>query len=368
MARVASASSLAAVLAVALLALPCSAQTAPRASAPPSYPWLIEPIDAIYGHLTEGAFQEPFGVCFEAKARELYVADSRHGLIGIFDAERTPLFSFGGPGVLLEPSAVLAESDGSIFVLDAPRSELRAFNYRGEPRASLRFERAAPAPVAKPGRRSAPQSAPAGEPAGSRPAAASSGPLRIGAFAHDAAGRWYVADAETRRVLVYDKERRYLRDLAPSPRSKSFALVTDIAVSPQGLVAVIDMQGAPAITVYDAEGVLLAAFGERDVGLKDFTAPSAVAFDERGFLYGVDLLRHDVKVFTVKGEFVEHFGGWSTPETRGRGPGELLYPVDIAIDPQGPIYVAERYGGRVQAFGRRLRPAAASAPASTANR
>ncbi len=89
---------------------------------------------------------------------------------------------------------------------------------------------------------------------------------------------------------------------------------------------------------------------------KNGTAPSAVAWDEKGFLYGLDLLRHDVKVFTAKGEFVYHFGGWSTPETRGRAPGEMLYPMDLCVDPEGPIYVAERFGGRVQAFTRKLKP------------
>ena len=89
----------------------------------------------------------------------------------------------------------------------------------------------------------------------------------------------------------------------------------------------------------------------------DFTAAAAVAFDEQGFLYAVDLLKHDVKVFTVHGEFVARFGGWFSPETRGRSPGELLYPTDIAVDPAGPIYVAERYGQRVQVFQREPLPA-----------
>lgn len=326
---------------------------------PPSFPWTTEPLDAVYGHLTEGGFQEPVGVFFESKARELYVADSRNGLIGIFDDGRIPVFAFGGAAQLIEPRAVFATQDGAIYVLDARQSELRAFTYRGEPKPSLRFARP-PRPEKKP------KSAKADQPAtrDGKPGAADAKDekaldpvLRIGAFARDSKGRWIVGDLDDGRVLVYDAELRFELELEPSARAKRFQSPVDIAVSPAGLVAVADMQATPAIHVYGADGKLLAAFGDRDIGLMNFTAPIAVVFDEREFLYCVDLLRHDVKVFTAKGEFVHHFGGWFTPETRGKAPGEMLYPTDIAIDPEGPIYVAERFGQRVQAFDRKPKDA-----------
>ncbi|MBK7876249.1 MAG: hypothetical protein IPJ77_10910 [Planctomycetes bacterium] len=357
-----------------------SSSTAPRVL-PPTYPWETEPLDAIYGHLAEGAFQEPIGVFFEPKARELYVADSRNGLIGIFDEGRIPVFTFGGPSKLVEPRAVVATAEGNLYVLDAQQSELHAFNYRGEPQTPLRFVRpprdvkppkttgafplkpVAQDPKAPPrtGRVTTPAKPEEPKPVGAY--------LRIGAFSRDAGGRWYVGDLDEGRVIVYDKELRFLRELEASKRAVSFHTPVDIAVSSTGLVAVADMQGTPALHVYDADGRLLSAFGERDIGLMNFTAPAAVAWDEQGFLYALDLLRHDVKVFTAKGEFVHHFGGWSTPETRGRAPGELLYPADIAIDPKGPIYIAERFGQRVQAFVRKPKPEPekrAGAPAAAA--
>ncbi len=346
---------------------PPSAPRSPASAAgprvPPVFPWEIEPLDAIYGHLSEGAFQEPTGVCFEAHARELYVADSRNGLIGIFDDGRIPLFAFGGASKLVEPHTVLATEDGTIYVLDALQSELHVFDYRGETRAPLRFQRPPRAVQAARAESKGAAKAPANKkPVETKPASAL---LRIGAFARDAQGRWYVGDLDEGRVLVYDRELAFVRELEPSARAGEFRTLVDIALSPTGLVAVADMQGAPAIHVYDEQGRLLAAFGERDIGLKDFTAPIALAFDEQGFLYALDLLRHDVKVFSASGDFVYHFGGWFAPETRGHAPGELLYPADIAIDPQGTIYIAERYGQRVQAFTRKPKPAPAQrAPAA----
>lgn len=317
-------------LAVAAL---CALQAPAPKPAEPTYPWELQPLDAIYGHLSEGRFQEPVGVFFEPGAHELYVADSKNGLIGIFNQERTPLFAFGGPALLVEPHALQVLPDGTIFVLDALQTELRCFNYRGEIRAPLSFARPGAGPD-------------------------SSEPVHLKAFVRAPDGRWFVADQEKQgdHLLLFDRERKFVRELAPSKKAGEYHAISDLALSPSGKLAVVDQQGTPAIHVYDARGELLAAFGVRDVGLKDFTAPIAIGFDEQEFLYAVDLLKHDVKIFTVKGEYLERFGGWNTPETRGRAPGEMLYPTDIAIAPGGDVYVSERFGGRVQVFTRKPKP------------
>lgn len=312
----------------------CALQVPAQTPAVPTYPWEIQPLDAIYGHLSEGRFQEPVGVFFEPGARELYVADSKNGLIGIFNPERTPLFAFGGPALLVEPRALQVLPDGTIFVLDALQTELRCFNYRGELRAPLAF--------ARPGSE-----------------AAASEPVHLKSFVRAPDGRWFVADQQKDgdHLLLFDRERRFVREFEASKKAGQYHSISDLALSVSGKLAVIDQQGAPAIHVYDARGGLIAAFGVRDVGLKDFTAPIAIAFDEQEYLFAVDLLKHDVKIFDVKGEYLERFGGWNAPETRGRAPGEMLYPTDIAIAPDGgEIYVSERFGGRVQVFTRKLKP------------
>lgn len=315
------------LLATVLLAQAASRQEKP---APEPYPWELRARDALYGYLSEGLFREPIGVFFEPAARELYVADSKNSRVGIFDAEGTPVFSFGGSAVLLEPKSVLADADGTIYVLDAGRTELLRFNYRGEAEAPLRF----PCPVEG-------DEAPR--------------PLAISAAAIDSKGRWVIADRDQNRVRFYTRELVFDGELTPPPDHESFDLVADLAVSPDGLIAVCDQRGVPAIHVYGPDGKRLAAFGQHDIGLDNFTAPIAVTFDERGYLYAVDLLRHDVKIFTPEGRFVSRFGGWFSPQTRGHAPGELLYPTDIAVEPGGAVFVAERFGQRVQVFAREPR-------------
>lgn len=308
-------------------------------TAPPTYPFTIEPRDALWGHLDEGRFREPMGVYFEPIARELYVADSKNGRIGIFDHEGTPLFTFGGSALLIEPKAVLASRDGTIFVLDSARADVREFSYRGELKHVLAFPRP-----------STPMSS--NEPSSSK-SVESAGAVVVGSFTRDSAGRWYVIDRELLRVFVYTPERVFLREIPPPAGRTEFVAPSDVAVSPKGLVAVSDQRGAPALHVYDAENRLVGAFGGRDIGLSDFTSAVGVAFDEHEYLFAVDMLRHDVKVFTADGRFMAHFGGWFAPETRGRAPGELLYPVDIEVAAEGPIFIAERFGQRVQIFDRK---------------
>ena len=309
-------------------------QSVPQATPGPprenpwEYPWEIVPEDALWGHLDAGDFREPVGLFYEPSAGELFVADSKNARIGIFDRQGTPLFSFGGAAVLVEPRVVLADQDGTIYVSDTGLSELRRFNYRGEGRGSLVFQM---------------PSAQGGSPR----------PVSLAAVARERSGRWVVGDRTENRAFVFEADGRLVRELPPPIGKQAFQAISDIAVSAEGMVAISDPQGEPVIHVYDASGTMLYAFGKRDIGLDNFTSAAALAFDERGFLYAVDLLKHDVKVFTPAGRMVARFGGWFSPQTRGRAPGELLYPADIAVAPDGPIWVAERFGQRVQLFARR---------------
>ena len=318
-------------IALALLALgaapPVAAQNVRRP--PPdttvTYPYEIYPVDAIRGHLMEGEFREPTDVFFDAAARELYAVDSKNATIGIFNEEGVPLFAFGGVTRLMDPKLVKVTAQGTIYVLDSDPTTIKAFNYRGEPLEPVWF------------------SSPEGD-------------VRVGAFTVDAAGNWYVADAERPRLLVYDAEGALLVSIPREDGVGEFVHITGVAVSAEGLIAVIDYKGTP-VQIFDRVGHFVSGFGERDIGLQDFTAPVAVTFDEQGYLYVVDMLRHDVKIFDVKGVFQGMFGGWASPETAGRGPGEMLYPRGVAVAPGGAIYVAERFGNRVQIFGRRPKSA-----------
>ncbi|MCB9897961.1 MAG: NHL repeat-containing protein [Planctomycetes bacterium] len=309
-----------------LLAAEAPGQRAPPPDDAVTYPWQVLPEDAVRGHLLEGAFREPSGVWFDARAHELFVADTKNGLIGIFDPTGRPVFTFGG-GELEEPRSVATLTDGSILVLDAEQDALKRFDYRGQPTGRVAFVYPERDGVA-------------------------GGRVRIGAFTVDPQGRYWVGDLDRPQLLAYSSDLELLHVVRPRRGGASFEVITGIAVSPGGLVAVTDFKATP-VQVFDAEGRFLRGFGHRDIGLDGFVAPSGVAFDESGYLYAVDMLRHDVKVFDTAGVLQHHFGGWFANGSGGRAPGEMLYPSSVAVAPGGMIYVAERFGNRVQLFVRR---------------
>jgi len=54
---------------------------------------------------------------------------------------------------------------------------------------------------------------------------------------------------------------------------------------------------------------------------------------------------HRVQKFTPEGEFVAKFGSYGTDA------GQLNYPSDVAVDPNGDVYVCDWGNDRVQIFG-----------------
>ena len=74
--------------------------------------------------------------------------------------------------------------------------------------------------------------------------------------------------------------------------------------------------------------------------------PCGVAIDchSNNVLYVSEWENHRITVFTQDGDFIRCFG------TKGTGPGGFDCPVDIAIDKDGKMYVADFGNNRIQIF------------------
>ncbi len=91
-----------------------------------------------------------------------------------------------------------------------------------------------------------------------------------------------------------------------------------------------------------------------------FNMPSDAAVGRDGRLYILDGVNHRVVVCDVEGGFQFQFG------SQGDGPGQLAYPLGIATDPNGNVYVADSGNHRFQMFAPDGRPLeAVGLPAST---
>lgn len=114
-----------------------------------------------------------------------------------------------------------------------------------------------------------------------------------------------------------------------------------IDISPlTGEMVVIDK--AAQVQVFDAAGKLSRFWRmpEWEMG-----KPTGVTVDAEGFIWVADTHYHRVIRFRPSGEESLRIGEY------GQGPGQFIYPTDIAILPQGEVMISE-YGGndRVQVF------------------
>lgn len=158
-------------------------------------------------------------------------------------------------------------------------------------------------------------------------------------------GRVYVGDTARRAVVVFDiTEKRSFMIGEDEPGALSLPLGLD--VDRQGNLYVTDGSTKQA-TVYDRDGKFLRAMG----GPAWFHRPAGLAVDADGRrLYVVDIggvgtEEHRVRVFDAQtGKHLFDFG------KRGTGPGEFNLPRDVAIAPDGTVYVVDGGNFRVQMF------------------
>jgi DNA-binding beta-propeller fold protein YncE len=288
------------------LAAAGSAQESP---APPKF--YIRPTAWIFEHLYEGEFVEPTSATFDAKAQELWVADTKNSLVGVFTPEGIPLFSFSS-NELKEPLKIAVDGTGRVYVIDIDRSKIKVFSYRGQYLG----------PVAIPGAPAKPS---------------------WGAIAIDGDGNLYAGDNETCQVLVVapdGKPRQRFGECGIEPGQ--FQAITGIAADKEHVV-VTDAQGV-AVQLFDRHGELLKSWGKHDMGVQNFSMPQAVALDGRGHVIVIDTLRHEVKFFDFEGNFLDRFGGL------GWRAGQVAFPTGITTDGGSRIFVVEKANNRVQAF------------------
>jgi len=309
-----------------LAALLCAAGT--RAQTAPATQLFLRPVTSMFEHFEEGRFGPVRGVFYDRAHDEVWIADSSNGRIAIFTPDGLPLYTARPGGGLVEPSRLVVLGERTL-VLDNDRSRIAVLDWRA------RYV----GPLELPGLPDEPQ---------------------IGAIATDAKGRLYVGENSRGEVLVYEPDLRLrLRFGRRGDGPGEFQSIAGVAGDEERIV-VVDHR-AVAVQIFDRRGNLIRGFGEHQVGVQNFSLPSAVAIDSQGRIFVADALRQEVKVFQPDGRFLTRFGGV------GGGPGALTFPEDLSLDGADRVYVAEKGNRRVQVFepvevpvaaprGRRARP------------
>lgn len=151
-------------------------------------------------------------------------------------------------------------------------------------------------------------------------------------LAMDENGRLYVVDEAYKRILIFSDDYEFLGEIK-EPQSAGFS---DVKWSENCLYALDTL--LKKVFVYDNQGHLI-----RSLEFKSLSFPVSLAVDKRGYLYILDA--HEGKVYLFKdNEIMGEIGqkGWKE--------GKLYYPAYISMDNANNLYVVDTGNNRIEVF------------------
>lgn len=148
----------------------------------------------------------------------------------------------------------------------------------------------------------------------------------------------YVSDRPTGSVYVYDRDGAYLREYRPAEAINGWQPL-GLAFDADGNLYVTDLSGTQRVLKFDPTGNLVLTYGA-DRGL---LFPNGVAVDKDGRVYVTDSNNGRLYVFEADGTLVGRIG-------RGAGTGNLGLPRGIAIDEAGRVFVVDSSGQGVLVY------------------
>ena len=211
----------------------------------------------------------------------------------------------------------------------------------------------------------------------------------------------WLTDVARQQVFKYTHEGHLLMTLGergvPGADHAHFNLPTDVAVLPDGSFYVSDGYRNTRVVKFDAAGHYEFEWGGKGAGPGQFNLPHGIAVDRDGRVYVCDRSNARLQVFDPHGKFLAEWksdtigrpygvsiapdghiflidGGEqganapkrgkvveldpegqviSTFGSYGSEPGQFKLGHDIAVGPDGAVYVAEGSGARVQKFVRK---------------
>jgi DNA-binding beta-propeller fold protein YncE len=153
-------------------------------------------------------------------------------------------------------------------------------------------------------------------------------------------GTKYVCDTDPKRkvVVVFDAQDRFVRDMT-APQGGS---PIDLALWKDNLV-VADVEGG-RVQVWTRDGQFVRDIAGHGDGPADLHRPTNLAIGPDGLIFVTDTDLQVVKVYDQDGHFVRSIG------QPGDRPGNFARPKGIAVDPEERVYVADAQWDVIQLF------------------
>jgi hypothetical protein len=127
-----------------------------------------------------------------------------------------------------------------------------------------------------------------------------------------------------------------------------FSLPRNMAVGQDGTIYVLD-SGNHRLQVFDKDGNFLRAWGNFGTELGQFNEPWGIAVDEE-YVYVADTWNHRIQKFTLDGQFVDSFGSSGSPDVNSgeEGLGLFFGPRSIILLNDGRLLVTDTGNHRMQ--------------------
>ncbi len=153
----------------------------------------------------------------------------------------------------------------------------------------------------------------------------------------DAAGIIFVADAQQGRVFGYDQQGRNLYTIG---KRGELQFPAGLAVDKKANKLYIADAHAHVVKVFDTMGMFLYDIGTSS-GAGELKYPVAVALDRSGTVYVLDARRKRVAVYDGAGRFLRSF------KLVGDTPATPLKPLGIAVDAEGRVLVTDEASSNI---------------------
>ncbi len=151
-------------------------------------------------------------------------------------------------------------------------------------------------------------------------------------------GKFMVADIGRQRVIIGDFKNGEIRSLLDRDGDAvRFPMPIGVTFADDGSGYVSDTSSG-AVYRFTADEIVVSEFGKGEL-----SRPNGMVFDsQRQQLYVADTMNHQIAVFDPTGKLLKRLG------TRGSGPGEFNFPLDIDLAPGGELVILDALNSRVQ--------------------
>ena len=272
----------------------------------------------------------------------IYVADTANDRIQVFTPNGTFLRKWGSKGSAsgffnsplgihfeVKKGALYTDLTGRVYVADSGNNRIQVFNLKGEYITTIGTSGSGDGQLESPS-----------------------------GVTVDDDGNVYVADRDNYRVQKFDPTGKFITAWGgPGDGDGEFNNPQRIAVDGSGNIYVTDtftmsLSRQHRVQKFDSSGKFLAKWGSKGDGDGQFNKPMGIAVDGNGNVYVSDCdsflysyhRPHRVQKFDSNGNFLAKFG------TKAKDDGNLYFPLGVAVDLSGNVYVVDRGNHRIQKF------------------